>query len=575
MGLVINHNMMAMRAARNLSNVYSALNTSMTRLSSGLRINSAADDAAGLAIRELMRADIMVLGQGLRNASDGISMIQTAEGALSVVDEKLIRMKELAEQAATGTYTTVQRDLMNSEYQAMAAEIDRIANATDFNGVNMLNGDMAIINNGSGMKIHFGVGNNPDQDYYFVTIGDVRATSTTGLQIGGGATAEQWTNSAVSYASLSSGIGADADDYMAIWYNQAGNSAIGNSLASAITDAPEDLVGIYETGTGTTLQNLIDTVNQGAAARIQVDFASSSLAVIAASGSGLTHLYVGNTDVVVVWGSADATSSSAVYDVLFDTVTDSGSNVATGLVAAFNAYSSADTFAVLKDADSVIFFAKQAGVTGNTISYSDAVGGSGGVTDKVSWLNLANNSAIADGGNFTRGGEDWITAGYVKDSITSNYSMTITGDDLGANYDIWIDNPAAFLNGEGGWSDPLSGYEAADWSQTDGTQIGNWDGAHILTQSAAQLALDALGISIERKDNIRASLGAFQNRLENTITQLSIQAENLQAAESRISDVDVAWEMMEFTKNQIMVQAATAMLAQANSIAQVALALLQ
>ncbi|MEE9516359.1 MAG: flagellin, partial [Candidatus Adiutricales bacterium] len=134
MGLIINHNMMAMRAARNLSSVYSALNQSMTRLSSGLRVNSAADDAAGLAIRELMRADIMVLGQGLRNASDGISMIQTAEGALSVVDEKLIRMKELAEQAATGTYTTVQRDLMNSEYQAMASEIDRIANATDFNG---------------------------------------------------------------------------------------------------------------------------------------------------------------------------------------------------------------------------------------------------------------------------------------------------------------------------------------------------------------------------------------------------------------------------------------------------------
>jgi flagellin len=112
-----------------------------------------------------------------------------------------------------------------------------------------------------------------------------------------------------------------------------------------------------------------------------------------------------------------------------------------------------------------------------------------------------------------------------------------------------------------------------DWAQLEGNTP--WAGAHILTQSAAQEALDALGTAIERKDNIRASLGAFQNRLENTITQLSIQAENLQAAESRISDVDVAWEMMEFTKNQIMVQAATAMLAQANSIAQIALVLLQ
>ena len=125
MSLVVNHNMMAMNAARNLNVIYNRLAKSTERLSSGLRVNSAADDAAGLAIRELMRADIAVMNQGIRNASDGISMLQTAEGAMQVIDEKLIRMKELAEQAATGTYTTVQREIINSEYQAMAAEIDR------------------------------------------------------------------------------------------------------------------------------------------------------------------------------------------------------------------------------------------------------------------------------------------------------------------------------------------------------------------------------------------------------------------------------------------------------------------
>ncbi|MBU1740477.1 MAG: flagellin, partial [Proteobacteria bacterium] len=117
MSLIINHNMMAMNAARNLGTVFNMLAKSTQRLSSGLRINSAADDAAGLAVRELMRADIAVLNQGIRNASDAISMIQTAEGALAVVDEKLTRMKELAEQAATGTYTTAQREIMDSEYQ--------------------------------------------------------------------------------------------------------------------------------------------------------------------------------------------------------------------------------------------------------------------------------------------------------------------------------------------------------------------------------------------------------------------------------------------------------------------------
>ena len=120
MALTINHNMMAATAARNLSNSYSALGTSTNRLSSGLRINSSADDAAGLAIRELMRSDISAINQGVRNANDAISMIQTADGALQVVDEKLIRMKELAEQAATGTYTSDQRLIIDSEYQAMA-----------------------------------------------------------------------------------------------------------------------------------------------------------------------------------------------------------------------------------------------------------------------------------------------------------------------------------------------------------------------------------------------------------------------------------------------------------------------
>ncbi|MDR2726304.1 MAG: flagellin, partial [Candidatus Adiutrix sp.] len=129
MSLIINHNMMAMNATRNLGNAYKNLSTSVQRLSSGLRINSAADDAAGLAIREMMRADIATTMQGHRNAADAISLIQTADGALAVIDEKLIRMKELAEQAATGTYTTAQREIINSEYQAMAREIDRIANA--------------------------------------------------------------------------------------------------------------------------------------------------------------------------------------------------------------------------------------------------------------------------------------------------------------------------------------------------------------------------------------------------------------------------------------------------------------
>ena len=297
MSLVINHNMMAMTANRNLASAYNNLGTSTERLSSGLRINSAADDAAGLAIRELMRADIAALNQGVRNANDAISLIQTADGALQVIDEKLIRMKELAEQAATGTYTSDQRLIIDSEYQAMASEITRIANATDFNGIYLLNGNLSSDNfTGSGLqssgklKVHFGAGNDSAEDYYYIQIG--------------------------------------------------------NSTASA--------------------------------------------------------------------------------------------------------------------------------------------------------LGVGNQSDSALGGGYS-----------------------------------------------------------------------------ISTQEGAQSSLDAINNAIVSKDKIRASLGALQNRLENTITNLSIQAENLQAAESRISDVDVAQEMTEFVRNQILTQSAVAMLAQANQLPQMAMQLMQ
>ncbi|HWR04953.1 MAG TPA: flagellin [Humidesulfovibrio sp.] len=189
MSLTINHNLLAANTARNLSSSYSSLSTSTERLSSGLRVNTAADDAAGLAVREIMRAEIASLNQGVRNANDAISMIQTADGALGVIDEKLIRMKELAMQASTGTYSSDQRLIIDSEYQAMASEITRIASATDFNGIHLLNGNLSgasSTHNGSGlqasgpMKVHFGTSNDSSEDYYYVSI-DTATASALGV----------------------------------------------------------------------------------------------------------------------------------------------------------------------------------------------------------------------------------------------------------------------------------------------------------------------------------------------------------------------------------------------------------
>ncbi|NCB21395.1 MAG: flagellin [Deltaproteobacteria bacterium] len=182
--MYINSNSMATQVSNNLTSHYSDLKTSTERLSSGLRINSAADDAAGLAIRELMRTDIAALQQGVRNANDAISLIQTADGALGIIDEKLTRMKELAEQAATGTYDSTQRLMIESEYQAMASEITRIANATDFNGIHLLDGNLSSdTHDGSGMsstgklKVHFGTANDSAEDYYYIKIGTSTASA--------------------------------------------------------------------------------------------------------------------------------------------------------------------------------------------------------------------------------------------------------------------------------------------------------------------------------------------------------------------------------------------------------------
>ena len=140
-----------MNASRLLGRSYNALADSVERLSSGLRINGAKDDAAGLAVRELMKADIAVMRQGVRNALDGISMLQTVEGAMATIDEALIRMKQLAQQAVTGSYSSEQRAIMNHEFEEMASEINRIAGVTEFNGNKLLNSATALV------KIQFGV----------------------------------------------------------------------------------------------------------------------------------------------------------------------------------------------------------------------------------------------------------------------------------------------------------------------------------------------------------------------------------------------------------------------------------
>ncbi len=182
MSSFIGFNSLVSILTNNLAGHYAKLAKSIERLSTGKRINSAADDPAGYAMSSYLRADISALKQGARNANDAISLAQTADGAMQTINNTLIRMKELAEQASTGTYTSTQRSMMNDEYQMLADEITRIATATEFNGIKLLDGSLTGPHDGTGvqskgaLRVHVGSGNDAS-DYYDIQIGSATASS--------------------------------------------------------------------------------------------------------------------------------------------------------------------------------------------------------------------------------------------------------------------------------------------------------------------------------------------------------------------------------------------------------------
>ena len=480
---------------------YDALAVSTARLSSGLRINTAADDAAGLAVRETMRADIAVLNQGVRNAGDAISLIQTAEGALSVIDEKLIRMKELAEQASTGTYTTTQRAIMDSEYQAMAAEIDRIAAATDFNGVKLLNGEITQTNS-SGLKIHFGTGNESTEDYYYINIGDMRATATGGLEVGGGATAEVITASAA-YTYTSAGL---SGGYFAFQYDAGGDGA----------NNANDLAGIYNLASGLSygLTDLVTQINEGTAARIFMDVTST----VGTLASGDVLFTLDDVQFIALTSdqSAAAPSWATGSYIAISTTAVSAQDTAAFQALIITYWNSAgnnpDIYAISGSGDgNIMFLAKNAGAAGNNFQAIENF--SYATFQSTTFSDHTENTTV----NMSGGGNTWATASTVQSNTDNLYHLRLTGSDRGENYDLTVITPSTQVAGLGS----LDGgdYVAAAWdTTTESSGSGNWNGADILTQTAAQEALAQIDSAIASKDNTRASLGATANRLENTIT---------------------------------------------------------
>ena len=572
MSLMINHNLIAMGASRSLNRHYSYLAVSTERLSSGLRINSAKDDPAGLAIRELMRSDIAIMHQGARNTADGISLIQTAEGAMQVIDEKLIRMKELAEQAATGTYTTVQREIINSEYQAMAAEIDRIAAATEFNGIKLLDGSITQFHVGTGLKIHFGSLNNSAEDYYMVNIGDVRATTKTGLRVGGDGYTDvhRQAQSAIGTYRLDDVLftNQSAAGHFLYYYNFVGDDL----LTSAEIQSPSFMAGIYEPQSGSSLQHLINQVNQGTASRVQLNFgpvetsASGTVADLNIVSSGVLNLCIGNEVYQLGSGAANERLHDGVDPVYID-IAGLGGTATGALVASAIASSSENYWAVFNSANNtVMIFSRLGGDNDELIACDEGDPPIGGGYDMVTWTNVETGKVGQTMANFSLGGETWAQAGWVQED--GRYFLSLTGANIGDPFDLYVGDASAY------GLTATSGFTTAYFEESQNASWGDWAGAQLRTQSHAQEALETIKRALVEKDIIRANLGALQNRLENTMTNISVQIETQQGAESRISDVDVATEMTNYTRSQIMAQAATSMLAQANTLPELALSLL-
>ncbi|BAH74518.1 flagellin [Solidesulfovibrio magneticus RS-1] len=605
MALVINHNLMAMNSARNLSDHYGALSTSTQRLSSGLRINSAADDAAGLAVRELMRSDVATLNQGVRNANDAISLIQTADGALQIIDEKLIRMKELAEQAATGTYSSDQRIIIDSEFQAMMSEIQRIAISTDFNSIKLLDGSSnPIIELGEQIN-QSGFGISPltnSASYGIVEAGGTLYCSDSTNSIYKYDGNKSWT--AVSsglpagikliskyddnlVCGILTGSGVGVYQYQNSTWTQINTNGFGNpnnfGMDSMIekdgdlyvsTNNPTDGVNIYKYNSGTSWTK-INTDGFGDLNNTNANLGTSNGKLYASTWNNngtIVYEYESGTSWKPISQQGFGNGTSALQFTNLDGELYGGASSNDGAV--IYKYTEGGNWEQINSngfgdgvtgASRIVNFQNELYVGTGGLSPGD-IGGVYKYTGNKQWEKINDNGI----GNTNNRSITLYSAG--KNLYATSYNPT-DGVEV-FNYLEAEDNKLTVQFGTQNRKD-IDSYDIPATNSTINTNGLNIQDLNIRTQNGAQYSLERIDNAIVKKDKIRANLGATQNRLENTVSNIQIQAENLQAAESQISDTDVAEEMTNFVKEQILSQAAVAMLSQANSLPKMALQLIE
>lgn len=520
--MIINHNLGAMNAHRQMGANQNNMQNSMEKLSSGLRINSAADDSAGLAISEKMRGQIRGLEQADRNAQDGISMIQTAEGALNETHDILQRMRELATQASNDTNVSVDRGEIQKEMNSLTSEINRIGNTTEFNTQKLLNGgeqpaDLTASTTGTGTVTLNGA------------VDEVQGEWKIDLTAGTLADTENVTIGGVTVTAQNGGTGNLEIDETADVATQA------DQIADALmTDA--NFAEQY-TASGNSDGTLTVTENKGQA-----------------TGVALTSSLGGPTNTPT---QTEETTS----------VAEAGPELTIG-----TAFQAGDTLTV----------GEKTYTFGNDTDNFDVDTGNdttvGAQSDTLASLIATQSgieSAVSDGGGKIRiaqsGGKGFSADFQI--GANSGQSLSLNVDDMrAAALEVSGTTSGGTITAKDG--SVASYVETAN--VTDGTNDSNKEfSLDVSSHEKASAAISVVNDAIESVSAERSNLGATQNRLEHTISNLNNSAENLQSAESRIRDVDMAKEMMEMTSANILSQASQSMLAQANQQPQSVLQLLQ
>ena len=491
---VINTNISAIAAQNSLRTSGLNQTTAMERLSSGVRINSAKDDAAGLAISTRMTANIRGLAAAIRNANDGISLTQTAEGSLASISDNLQRIRELAVQSANSTNYSTDRAALNAEAAQLVSEIDRVASNSTFNGIKLLDGSY------QDQALQVGAGNEAN-DRISVSIASAKSSS---LGVGGG--------SSYNTSITSAAVGATA-------MLSGGLSINGFVVGASNTD------GVSSTGSDAS----------GIAVAAAINAVSGQSAVVAT----VQKTQLAGTTVADGAQAALASGAVLINGVNIGAIEAAASPVARGaqMTAAINAKSG------------------QTGVVATFSTTTGAVNLSALDGRNIAITATTGTTQTATGLTFTEGaGTTTITRSTVKLASSNAAGITIAGI------------TAASLTASG----LTAGYTAS--TATAGAGVSTID---LSTAAGSQTALSTLDKAINSITDSRASMGAYQNRLTASVANLENSSMNLQASRSRILDTDYAKETTNLAKAQIIQQAATAMLAQANQSAQSVLALLK